>query len=78
MFELQALYGDPADENLLNDPSRKFLFEEPLNIISLMKNLLSVICYFLSDMILITELQDTGQRLKKIIYLDSTTILKKL
>ncbi len=78
MFELQLLYGDPAGENLLNDPSRIFLFEEPMNIIYSMKTSVSVICYFLSDMILITELFETGPRLTKIIYLDHTTIIKKL
>lgn len=56
MFELQAMYGDPANENLLQDPSRKFLAEEPLNILQSNTTQVSVICYFLSDMILITEL----------------------
>ena len=66
MFELQKQFE--SGKLIILDPKREFIEEQPLNLI--FNNVSrSVICYFLSDMILVTEREGGGVNYKLVNHL---------
>ena len=66
LFELQKLFE--SGKLIILDPKREFIEEQPLNLV-INDTSRSVICYFLSDLILVTEREGTGVNYKLINHL---------
>ncbi len=74
MFELQKMFGDTNNLNLLSS-SRKFIAEEILNEIS--KNVeSSIILYLTTDLLIISKRQENQEKLFKTLHLTENSLCK--